>query len=302
MFEIVLPISIREEIRRNLDRLSLLLKSLSFFWTEEQKIIINIIVPDLEFEKVFEYVEKIDNIKNLNVRIRPESDVSSKISNIPSDLGVMKQMLLKLASFDFVEEDYVLLLDSDVVVCKPFNRSSLIKNGRALTEWLTPTSHGWWNESARVLGYNITPENLSMPRIFVTPQILSKKILVDMLNYLENIFKKDWISVLTSEYSGITSDIWTEYTLYDLFSEKNNLRHVYHLDENEYPAERLHSLEQSLWNAEQFFEWKPELALNGQNPGYFLVLQSITASVLNFDLVQDKWNNTLKTLYPTYII
>ncbi|HET6182295.1 MAG TPA: DUF6492 family protein [Acetobacteraceae bacterium] len=50
----------------------------------------------------------------------------------------------------------------------------------------------------------------------------------------------------------------------------------------------------------QFDSWDPTATLSGEKPGYFLVLQSITAAQLAFDRLRSRWLDFVRARYPGY--
>jgi hypothetical protein len=300
MLEAVVPISNRVEVRRNLDRLDMLLKSCDFFWRGKERFHIHIVVPDDELTDISSWVRSRENLTKLTLTVRSETSISPMLASVAPSFGVMKQMLIKLACFQFVKSDFCILFDSDVVACKPFSDENLIVNGRALTEWLRPSLHEWWRESARILAYDLAPDELHQSRMFVTPQIFVKPVLEAMLQDVSRKLGVNWMTGLISEYTGKHPDIWTEYTLYDLFAARNGLRESHHIGQDEIPGERLHCMEQSIWGAHQFEKWTPLRAIDGIDPGYFLVLQSITASLLDFDVVKKRWFEAVGERFDNY--
>lgn len=300
MIEAIIPVSNKEISRRTIDRLQMLLDSLNFFWSDFDPLRVHIVVPDSELDDITASINEFSRYVKISVFIKAESEISPILGAAPNEFGVMKQMLVKLSSFSIVKSDYALLLDSDVVACKHFGYSDLVRNGRVVTEWLQPTLHEWWLESARVLGYDITAKDLSVSRIFVTPQILCRSIVIPMLEEVESHLHANWMTGLISEYSGIHPKIWTEYTLYDLFAERHGLRDKYHARQDEFADCRLHCMAQSLWGAKQFEGWDPSLAICGDLPGFFLVLQSITAHSLDFDKVRSQWLAAVKRHHIDY--
>jgi Family of unknown function (DUF6492) len=300
MLEAVIPVSNKVEARRNLDRLDMLLKSFAFFWRGEDKFILNIVVPDDEYKNFSIWLRQHDILSGLKIHLISESQISTVLGSIKPAFGVLKQMLIKLSVFSFIKADYCLLLDSDIVACKPFSACDLIIDGRALTEWLRPTLHQWWFESARILGHEIPEGGLRQPRIFVTPQIFCRNLLEPMLQDVAHRLGTSWMMGLIAEYSGQHPNIWTEYTLYDLYAEGHGLRESYHVGPDESSNPPLHCMKQSIWGAHSFETWEPGRALDGADPGYFLVLQSITASQLDFDVVRQRWHEEIRARFPAY--
>jgi hypothetical protein len=303
MLEAMVPVSDRSEARRNIDRLDLLIKSLNFFWHDAEPLVLNVVVPDDEIDKFrarFAYAFALENVK---FKLISETSVSPIISSIRPEYGILKQMLLKLICFSFCQADFCLILDSDIVACKFFGAADLIRNGRALTEWYPPDSGAWWRESARVLGFDLTPEDFSRRRMFVTPQILSKKIIAALTEKLSESFGCDWLLGLIAEYSGKHPDIWTEYTLYDLFADRMSIMEKYHLPFDLPDASvRLHCMDQSIWQAEHFEHWDPAVALQNETAGYFMVLQSITANQVDFDKIRIRWLAAASAQYSNYVL
>ena len=301
MFEAIVPISDKAKIRRNLDRFDQLLRSIILFWREEVPLRLYVVIPDDEATAIKMWVARYSIYPQLDIVLVTESEISPIITSIEPGLGVLKQMLIKLSAFQIVQGDHVLIFDSDIVVCQPFSTRDLISNGRALTEWLAPSQHEWWRESARILGYELTSADFGRSRMFVTPQILVRQIVEPLLKFVEHRSGMGWLITLVSEYSGKHPKIWTEYTLYDLFANKNDLFLKYHLAQDEMPSGSLHCLKQSIWGAKSFDNWDPGRALDGKDAGYFLVLQSITAHSLDFNLVRERWQTELRERFPAYI-
>ena len=136
--------------------------------------------------------------------------------------------------------------------------------------------------------------------MFVTPQIFCRKVLEPMLQEVAHRLGSSWMMGLIAEYSGEHPNIWTEYTLYDLYAETCGVRERYHIGPDASPNPPLHCMKQSIWGARRFETWEPGRALDGVDPGYFLVLQSITANQLDFNLVRERWNSEVRTRFPSY--
>jgi Family of unknown function (DUF6492) len=296
LLEAVLPISDREKVRRNVDRATMTFESLNFFWCDRARpLVLHVVAPDSEVEDLRDAFSAIlSRAKNLAVTFRKESEISPVFDGSESR-GIAKQMLIKLAGFRFVSSPFYLTLDTDVVACKPFGPQHLIKGGLAVNDWQVPSMTNWWLRSAAILGLEA---DLSRPRMFVTPQILSTEISSRLATFLQERFLgEDWMRGLMNRYSGEHPDIWTEYTLYDLFAEANGLKHRYHLGPGEGD---LSSVDNGVWFSDQFAAWQPELAIAGDRPGYFLVIQSITAHDLEFETVRARWTEAVAQTYPEY--
>jgi hypothetical protein len=295
-FEALMPISDREKVRRNVDRAIMAFDSLNFFWRDEGRpLTVHVVMPDSEFDCLRDaFSAHVHRLNNIVFNFRRESEISPVFGDFEGR-GIAKQMLIKLAAFTFVRSRFYLTLDSDIVACKPVGLHNLVKGGLALSDLEVPSTTSWWLQSAKILGVDA---QLSKPRMFVTPQILSSDVCRQLAEFLTQRFSsEDWMRGLLNRYSGQHPDIWTEYSLYDLFAEANGLTSEYYL-----PAgnDRLQSTQNGIWYAEQFVNWAPESAISGESPGYFLALQSITAQALDFDTVRSRWIEAVSTIYPDY--
>lgn len=284
----VLPISDREDARRNLDRAHLLLKSLARFWRGSDKLEIQVVCPDAELQKIGNSLSVWETTSTLRLNIRNETSVHPIISEAPPGYGVAKQMLVKLAVPEFTTSDFYLTFDTDVVACKPFDEDSLVPGGRALTEYFHyPEKYPWYLNSARLLGIPEEDVNLGSPRLFVTPAVLSVEIVKALHIHLSKLGNgRYWMKHLMEAYTPTDNSYWTEYTLYDLFSHAEGLfdshHHPYSVDAT------VHCREQSIWVDDHYSRWNPSQAFNGQSPGLFMVLQSITAHGVPFDEVRER--------------
>ncbi|CAO4144770.1 hypothetical protein LPLAFNJD_LOCUS1775 [Methylorubrum aminovorans] len=279
----LLPISDHEPVRRNLDRANLLLSSLQKFWRGADPLKVFIVVPDSQYERIKDSIIIDTEAKNVLVILQAESDVSEVIASAADKLGPAKQMAIKMLAPQILNTDFALILDSDLVLCKPLSEADLIIGNRAITDYQIPTMHSWFLRSAAVLGIKPDQYDLNHPRMFVTPQILSSDIIESLQKFLVSKFSSaDWIGRLFDVYEAGVNQ-WTEYTLYDLHAEREDLFNKFHLPEG--VGEPLHCFQQSIWEPGDLEKWEPLKAFNGQSPGYFMVLQSILAHDIDFDVV-----------------
>ncbi len=300
MMEAVLPISDREAVRRNLDRAELLLRSLRFFWSGNSPLRLHVVAPDEEVDKIRQRLQPFATDR-LQLDFLPESTVSPNLALGGSGKGIAKQMLVKMAAFQFVKTKFYLTLDTDVVACRPLSTRDLVLGGKALTEWAQPTTLAWWQESATVLGYDAAPSTFAArARIHITPQVMSSEISRLLSDYLSLRFNADWLMGLLDRYTGNHPHIWTEYTLYDLFADMQGLLPRFYWMPEELPGTwRLHG-RQNIWMPDDYRRWRPEQALEDATIGYFLVFQSILAHDVDFDHVSARWSAAVKARYPSY--
>lgn len=284
----ILPISDHEKIRRNIDRSKLLIDSLDKFWSDEA-IALFIVTPDRELESIREQLRDRTNLKNVRLEFLKESDVDPAIANAPEGYGIAKQMLIKLCAYKISSSDYYLILDSDVCCCKKISREELFQDGKALTEFFVyPKNYPWYINSAKVLKADIGALSFKEARLFVTPEILSRKILVELSRKISEMYPgRSWVESLLASFDKRDNHYWTEYTLYDIFSSSQNLFADHHVAPAK-GAQPLHCMDQSLWMQHSILNWDPAKAFSGESKGYFMVLQSILAHDIDFDVIDTR--------------
>jgi hypothetical protein len=105
-----------------------------------------------------------------------------------------------------------------------------------------------------------------------------------------------------ARYTGDHPHIWTEYTLFYLYALKTGQLQKLYIPPTEIPPERaLHCTKQNIWGAKNYPTWSPERALS-TDPGHFMVLQSIAARDVNFDILAERWIKAARDVYPDYPI
>lgn len=293
----VLPLSDRVKVRRNIDRAQLLLGSLDYFWRGEDRFSVYIVVPDKELDEIQSNLKVPDS--RISINYLTESDVSPLIAAAPQNYGIAKHMLIKLSSNRFTDSEYNLILDSDVVACKPFSEANLVVDQRAIAFLWSQQPQGWWNGSEKVLGYPIDGYRSVTQRIFVTPQILSSFILDQLQENIQRKSGSNWVEHLISAFDPTSKVFWTEYTLYDLFARTEGMFESYHVDDT-MALQRLHCMAQSLWVPDNLKKWEPKKAFDGTSVGLFVVLQSIMAHNIDFDVVRDQVIESARSVYPDY--
>jgi hypothetical protein len=193
--------------------------------------------------------------------------------------GWFRQQLIKLKMATIIESSYYLVLDADVICCKPVSYAQLIPDGRALlTRAQKTTQPDWWKWAGHLLG---TP-----PRIWkfglkswkpsfrtsgmgmgVTPGILSTRHTLDLIDYLQDLWRLP-LGELLSDHR------FTEYTLYYLYLEMNGL--VDQVHQSNFPV-RCSGSGANTWHKEQFEQWNVDrLFTDLIQPGFFTVCQSNT--------------------------
>lgn len=260
--EAVLPIKVGGEGTYELDRLSILLVSISQFWKGSGLFRIYVVTPGRELD----VVRGIQRPAGVDLVFVDEDDVVPGIGRHPAH-GWYKQQVIKLASHVLMSGSHFLTLDADIIACRPFTEEDLLPSGLAVADWEKKSFHlSWWEASSGLIGQGFQPDSFGLS---VTPQILSTQICRGLEDEL-----------VASHGAGAWDHLlahqgWTEYTIYTLCAERSQaLGDVYHPPE--FVAEHglaLRSNPGTFWSGTQYVDWKPELAF-ASTSGMFMVCQS----------------------------
>lgn len=141
------------------------------------------------------------------------------------------QMALKLLVAPFIETDFYVTLDADVVATRLFESDALFVDGRAA---FTPEPRSvhphWWDGSAALLG--LERDAFPDARFGVTPAVLSTPGVLAVLDLLRCAAAArgatDWQAAWLEAWGPGTW--WSEYTLYRLGLDKRRLFDTLHVD------------------------------------------------------------------------
>jgi hypothetical protein len=263
----VLPIkTVGSHYAENLGRCDVLMASLRAFAAPDLLHKVYLICPDGERRRVESAARA---WAGLPLEVRGEGDLQPFFDRHPRTAGWWRQQLLKLNAARFVETEFFLTLDPDVLLCKPLGPADLLDGGRALVDFESRAAHpAWWRASAELLGADPRPD---APGMSVTPALLSREICLALHDELGRRHGVDWREALLRALPAR----WTEYTLYWLAAEKLGLAERHHPSPAEVGPRRLRSPD-SVWSKEQWARWRPERCFDPQAPGFFAVLQSNT--------------------------
>ena len=192
--------------------------------------------------------------------------------------GWYVQQIVKLAAPAYVDTDFYLTLDADVVCVRTIRASDLVVDGRAICMRGNPNrNEEWYLWSQRVLG---------LPRSRTshgaTPLLYSKEAMTRMHRFLESrahgLWRRlgKWLANLDAQHPLTTWDgyllrnlPWAEHALYHTFLEAHDLYDRYHWDARTRP---LHA-EDSVWFAAEFERWNPSTLVAPDGP-FFAIVQS----------------------------
>ncbi len=245
-----------------------------------------IIVPDKEVTTFR------SEIKGDRYEIIPETAVVPEFMLFKRYPGWNKQQLIKLAAADIVETDFFLTLDADVICIRPTNFSDLVRDGRSYCYRLSLKQSDqrfktWYHNAERILKIESAAYHHD-----VTPAVLSREAMLLLQNHLAQTYRKSrtGFNKLDLQYWGInalakfipklsfaewrlyllSSEQWTEYSLYYAFLEAYNLFEKYHflLDK------RISG--NSVWHLNEYDSWDPANSFMGERTFYFSLIQSNT--------------------------
>lgn len=252
----------------NIARCDILFSSLRYFSSPDIFDCFAIIVPDDEFNDVQHYAQA---WADFPLKIINENDYFSifkEFSQRHQIRGWHRQQIIKLSAPAFIENEYFIVFDPDCFATQHFTYDSLIIDAKALTHY-EPRSREekFWCASSLLL--KLSP-HLERNGMWWTPAILSRSLCLNLQTQLEKIYNTDWRRVLLSRY---TLD-WTEYTLYWLNAEKENLLEKYHISA---PSgyKTLH-VSKSVWFAHDIKKWDSKKCFSNDGKGIFAVIQSNT--------------------------
>jgi hypothetical protein len=248
----------------------MLLQTLSHFWKDSTKLRLTILTPPQDISSVRDALRSTNTV---DIHVVDEHDVIPFLRTNPRVSGWYRQQALKLAYASLASEDFYLTLDADVLCTHEFSGESLVTDNKALTDWEPRTMHPeWWKTSGGLLRLPARPERVGFS---VTPAVLSKAICGKLIEYLHGISARDCYKYLLSHFG------WTEYSLYNIFADYNDLTYRHHhtetwMSENgkSIRADVSNSLSQNFWSEEQFATWKGESAFDPDAQGLFIVCQS----------------------------
>lgn len=222
-------------------------------------------------------------------RLLTDEEVCPALKKYSLMPGLWRQMVLKLAASRFIQNEFFLVLDADVICRRPLLPGDLIPDGRALLQLEPMAEHSaWWIAAAEALDVEVDLSSMGMS---VTPAILSTQACRTLINHfsadhsehswVQQLFKCSVRSASRGTWKGlVTSDKtfpnWTEYTLYYLWCLKQNILHDYH-DLSRAQQNPLHS-SRSIWHTGDFSAQNIKAIFDGDEAAAFAVVQSSATS------------------------
>jgi hypothetical protein len=267
-------------VARDVDRSVILRRSLRRFFSDLGTCWV--VTPDSEREFVS------SRISGDNFRVIPESKIVPelkfynfirKLFGVPQVPGWCVQQIIKLGIAPYVDSQFYLVLDSDVICVKRVRASELVRDGRARTKRYPDDIHREWYEAAeRLLGLRRSGLTHS-----VTPCLLSKAAVLGLHDWLcirsargsrrlAALARRSHIAGLLFGWrSYLLRNLgWSEYALYHTYLEGLGLWEKFH-----YEVGDVGIAWNSVWVKGDFESWRPEDSfLSGDF--FFSVVQSNT--------------------------
>lgn len=252
----ILPLTIRD-----LSRSQILRTSLGRFFPELG--MVWVVVPDRQLREISRAIKEPRYKVVPETRLIPELRFLKPLRVFSRRYahGWIIQQVIKLAIAQYIDSDYYLTLDADVICVKPVKIADVIKDGRAKTARSRDGNYhpGWYTRASQLL--NLPQSGFTWHSI--TPCLLSREAVIGLQGHLHNHLG-GWRNFLL-RHTG-----WTEYTLYHTFLEGMGLWDKYHF------TEEADISSNSVWSADEYKNWNPEKSFLGNQDFFFSVIQSNT--------------------------
>jgi hypothetical protein len=261
---------------REIDRATLLLRSLIDHWKGDFPFEMHLVSLDEEVDEIKERLSPL-SCERLAIKFYSESDFFPSSSAFFRMKGMYKQQVLKLAVPAKLDLGPFITFDADVISLRDFNNLTFMVGNKILSTWEPRNIHSWWQNSMvslRAWGSD------KQPGLGVTPNILHSDICASVFRYME-LRGLDPLSHLQElsdshpelyriEGEGI-SLAWSEYSLYTLVGEWFGTLSTYHVIPEEAAKSQfaLHS-RRNVWSRNTADKLVPDV----DDVGYFLIVQS----------------------------
>lgn len=239
--------------------------------------------------------------------------------------GWYKQQLIKLLVANHVETSNYLIVDSDMYLNQHLKYADLFDDKlikysfeeyHTTNDMYHSTNSNWWESSANIVDFNINFIRESIDLMGVTPQLMIKDVVIELINFLTNRYGNQWKKTICQLK-------FTEYTLYWLYLLKNrynlfytpnndiwkhdlstNILHHHTVDEQQQKIKA--SLDNNTTKFSVIQSYLPVdidmiiKTVHAIHPikydAIFLVSSSIKPTVQKFFSVEERFNQTLDTI------
>ncbi len=267
-------------IPRDCDRFGLLARSLERYL--EDLGTLWVVAPDAALADVERRVAG----TKLPLRLVAESEWAPGIGKLPLR-GWYKQQLVKLVASHFVQGDFYLTLDADVICTRRCGYAELVPNGKARCYTMQQSDHqDWYDGAEATLGLSAVRRNVLHN---VTPVVWSTHGVKSTIAHLDaRATQQRWSkgirglrqrahSLLACNHAAAWMNYlapatpWAEYALYFTYLEATGQFDAYHVESEVC----IYDIERSLWkNTKTLDGWDPTPLFQGDGPPFFAVIQS----------------------------
>ena len=220
---IVVPVSVKDITRLE----CVLLPSINIFFDKNFLQEIILVHQDKIKTDCDELKERFDK---LNIRCVHEKNLCEEPITVRwRRTGWHFQQILKLLVARFGQTEKYLLMDVDCLSINKINKDNLLPGGKSLMSFKNYTGYQsrWVRESRKLLKLSKV-----RPMMGITPQILYKNIVLDLLQYLEDLYKIQSGKVLANNK-------FTEYSLYWIYLCNFHDYREYYIEGNLFGSESL---------------------------------------------------------------
>lgn len=280
-----------------------------------------IICPLDDLPKIKKYTDKYINI--IKFEFIDENLLFEDLDNVK---GWYKQQIIKLVIANYVETSNYLIVDSDMYLNQHLKYADLFDNKLikySFEEYHTSndmyhsTNSNWFESSANIVDFNINFIRESRDLMGVTPQLMIKDVVIELINFLKSKYGDHWKNTICDLK-------FTEYTLYWLFLLKNRYN-LFYTPNNDIWNHNLttnilyyHTIEEQQQKIKASFDNNNTTkfsviqsylpvdidmiikTVHAIHPvkydAIFLISSSITPTVQKFFSVEERFNQTLDTI------
>jgi hypothetical protein len=278
----------------DLDRASILLESLNTYVRAENIEELLVITRPQDIENLSTYMSK--HLRSIRYAVVDENSICPVLRTNPStynqwptpNQGWLRQQMLKLGASKYVTSEFYMVLDADVIFFRALDTDFLLQERRSLLNIeneadyrrIYVSSAAKHEAEVRKVRYRNAAALLGIGEYQrtkdywygETPVIFSRSIAQSLLSYIQNVHGHEWDIVLSSRSN------WTEYPLYFLYAEENQLFDTYHRIGD---CNSLLNLESSIWWLPERYRdnrtlssWDVSNLASDKGPGYAIVVQS----------------------------
>jgi hypothetical protein len=255
----ILPLTLAD-----LGRSALLLRSMNTCGMLEELVSLIIVTKDAEWKAIRGIFEH-GYGNGGKIKVLPESLILLSLASTAEATatavveGYAVQMLIKLAVAKFVETEFYITLDADVIcTASPFSSEQFLfhdESGCVRATYEDEPRHvhpTWWKDSGAFLGIDVAYADKG--GFGVTPAVLSATGSLFTLRLLEHRWGPDYEKKVLSMWMSAEGTMWSEYTLYRLALDELQMFDALHEHPSNISAFNVWYSHDLPWQADSAFE------------------------------------------------